>query len=163
MPRPIKCRKIGYSPDFYFFKPAAIPGKLLQEVVLSIDEFEAVRLADYEGLYQEEAAKLMNISRQTFGNIILSARYKISDVLVNGKILKIQGGSINMLKERHFNCYDCQHEWSIPFGINRPQNCPSCQSANIHRAVKEQGMRYCNGKKRGFRHGCRNSNLKVNE
>jgi len=66
----------------------------LEEVVLGLDEFEAVRLADYEQLYQEEAAARMNISRQTFGRIIEAAHKKIADVLINGKALKIEGGDI---------------------------------------------------------------------
>jgi predicted DNA-binding protein (UPF0251 family) len=57
----------------------------LEEVLLSLDEYEAIRLADGEGLYQEQAALMMNISRQTFGRIIESAHRKVADVLVNGK------------------------------------------------------------------------------
>jgi len=60
----------------------------------SQDELEAVRLADFEELYQEDAAKKMNISRQTFGNIINSAHKKIADVLLHGKALKIEGGIV---------------------------------------------------------------------
>jgi len=67
---------------------------MLEEVNLTLDELEAVRLADLEGLYQEDAAKKMNISRQTFGNIINSAHKKIADVLLNAKALKIEGGTI---------------------------------------------------------------------
>ncbi len=68
----------------------------LEEVVLNLDEFEAIRLADHEQLYQEEAASQMNISRQTFGRIIESAHKKIADVLVSGKALKIEGGEVNL-------------------------------------------------------------------
>jgi predicted DNA-binding protein (UPF0251 family) len=66
----------------------------MEEIVLSLDEFEAVRLADYEQLYQEDAAAKMNISRQTFGRIIEAAHKKIADVLMNGKALKIEGGEV---------------------------------------------------------------------
>jgi predicted DNA-binding protein (UPF0251 family) len=66
----------------------------LEEVNLALDELEAVRLADLEGLYQENAAKKMNISRQTFGNIIERAHRKIADVLLNAKALKIEGGIV---------------------------------------------------------------------
>jgi len=66
----------------------------LEEVVLSLDEYEAIRLADYEQLYQEEAAARMNISRQTFGRIIEKSHQKIADVLIHGKALKIEGGEI---------------------------------------------------------------------
>ncbi len=62
---------------------------------MSLDEYEAIRLADLEGLYQEQAASRMNISRQTFGRIIESAHRKVADVLVNGKALKIEGGDVS--------------------------------------------------------------------
>ena len=66
----------------------------LEEVNLTLDELEAIRLADLMESYQEDAAKKMNISRQTFGNIINSAHKKIADVLLNAKALKIEGGNI---------------------------------------------------------------------
>ncbi len=83
-------------PDKNYFKPRGIPASQLEEVVLSLDEFEAIRLADFEGLYQEDGARKMNISRQTFGRIIDSAHRKIADVLVNGKALKIEGGEVSV-------------------------------------------------------------------
>ncbi|HOW57782.1 MAG TPA: DUF134 domain-containing protein [Smithellaceae bacterium] len=96
MPRP-KCRRnICGIPDKNYFKPRGIPTVDLEEVTLSLDEFEAVRLADYEQLYQEEAAARMNISRQTFGRIIEEAHKKIADVLLNGKALKIEGGEVSL-------------------------------------------------------------------
>lgn len=66
----------------------------LQEVILKADEIEAIRLADYEQLYQEEAAQKMNVSRQTFGRIVESARRKIADALINGKALRIDENQI---------------------------------------------------------------------
>ena len=94
MPRP-KCRRhICGMPDKNYFKPRGIPTVDLEEVNLTLDEFEAVRLADYEHLYQEDAATRMNISRQTFGRIIEMAHKKIADVLINGKALKIDGGAV---------------------------------------------------------------------
>jgi len=94
MPRPCKCRKVRCNPDTNYFKPRGIPLDMLEEVNLTLDELEAIRLADWESLYQEDAAKEMNISRQTFGNIINSAHKKIADVLLNAKALKIEGGVI---------------------------------------------------------------------
>lgn len=100
MPRP-KCRRnICGIPDKNYFKPRGIPTVDLEEIVLSLDEFEAVRLADYEQLYQEEAAAKMNISRQTFGRIIDAAHKKIADVLLNGKALKIEGGEVALDETR---------------------------------------------------------------
>jgi len=77
-----------------YFKPRGIPLSALEEVVLGLDEMEAVRLADGEGLYQEQAAEKMGISRQTFGRIIESAHKKIAEALVAGKALRIEGGEI---------------------------------------------------------------------
>jgi uncharacterized protein len=93
MPRPFKCRRVFGMPGSDYFKPRGIPLSDLQEIGLTIDEFEAIRLADLEGLYQENAAKKMNVSRQTFGNIVAAARKKIADAIVNGKALKIAGGT----------------------------------------------------------------------
>jgi DNA-binding XRE family transcriptional regulator len=103
-----------------------------------MDELEAVRLADFEGIYQEDAAKRMNVSRQTFGNIIKSAHLKIADALVNAKALKIEGGVVTMV-EKLFNCSDCKHEWSVPHGMGRPNECPQCGGSNVRRSFDDRG------------------------
>lgn len=138
MPRPFRCRRVRCNPDANYFKPRGIPVDSLEEVDLTMDELEAIRLADLEGKYQEDAAKKMNVSRQTFGNIITSAHKKIADMLVNSKALKIEGGVIKMM-ERHFTCYDCKNEWTSPYGAGRPGECPKCKSINIHRAPQDRG------------------------
>jgi len=94
MPRPKCSRNVCSVPDKNYFKPRGIPTSELEEVLLNLDEYEAIRLADYEQLYQEGAATRMNISRQTFGRIIEAAHKKIADVLLNGKALKIEGGEV---------------------------------------------------------------------
>jgi len=104
MPRPFKCRFITTTPETDYFKPRGIPLNELEEVVLTLDEFEAVRLADLDGLYQEEAAQHMNISRQTFGNIIESAHKKIAQALVNGLALRINGGNFEMKNKNTALC-----------------------------------------------------------
>jgi len=93
MPRPVAPRKIESRPDVTWFKPAGIPMKQLEEVVLTLDEVEAIRLADAEGLYQEQVAEQMNVSRQTIGRILASARKKIAEALVQGKAIRLDGGS----------------------------------------------------------------------
>jgi len=138
MPRPCRCRRIGRRPGKDYFKPRGIPLEALEEITLQLDEFEAVRLADLEGLYQEEAAKKMGISRQTFGNIIEAAHKKIADAIVNSKAIKIEGGEVKVV-ERQFVCYDCKHEWPLPCGGGRPDVCPKCGSKNIHRAPQDRG------------------------
>ena len=85
MARPRQCRRVGSMPESNYFKPRGIPLSMLEEVLLSVDEFEATRLADLEGLYQEQAAEKMNVSRQTFGRIIDSAHQKVAEALVKGK------------------------------------------------------------------------------
>ena len=138
MPRPVKTRRIQCKPDANYFKPRGVPVSILQEVVLLKDELEAIRLADLDEMYQQEAAHNMNVSRQTFGNIIRSAHRKIADALVNGKALKIEGGVV-VMQERKFQCQNCKHEWTVPFGTGRPGNCPQCQGNDIFRADKGQG------------------------
>ena len=96
MPRPQNFRRIGGVPCCRVYKPQGVPRSALQQVILTEDEWEAVRLADGEGLYQEQAAERMNISRQTFGRIIDSARKKIADALTGGKALVIEGGAVEM-------------------------------------------------------------------
>jgi predicted DNA-binding protein (UPF0251 family) len=103
MSRPKCPRNVCGIPDKNYFKPRGIPACDLEEVVLNMDEFEAIRLADYEQLYQEEAAAKMNISRQTFGRIIEAAHKKIADVLLNGKALKIEGGEFALDEKK--SCY----------------------------------------------------------
>ena len=83
-------------PQATFYKPRGVPLSALQHITLTVDELEAIRLADLQGLYQEQAAEKMNVSRQTFGRILESAHKKIADALVNGKALAIQGGSIEL-------------------------------------------------------------------
>ena len=86
-------RHICFDPGVQYYKPAGIPLRLIEEVVIELDELEAIRLADAEGLYQEDAAQKMKISRQTFGRIVESAHSKIADALVNGKAIKINSKS----------------------------------------------------------------------
>lgn len=89
MPRPKKIRKIKCNPACYYFKPRGIPLYLLREIELEPDELEAIKLADLNEMFQEDAAKKMNISRATFGRIIMKAHLKIADAIVNGKAIKI--------------------------------------------------------------------------
>ena len=139
MARPRQCRRVGSMPESNYFKPRGISLSMLEEVILTVDEFEAIRLADLEGLYQEQAAEKMNVSRQTFGRIIESAHKKVANALVRGKALKIEGGEFEMASMRKFSCYNCQHSWELAYGTGRPGNCPSCKSDNIRRSEEDRG------------------------
>jgi predicted DNA-binding protein (UPF0251 family) len=83
-------------PQVTYYKPRGVPLRMLQCVELTVDELEAIRLADAEHLYQEEAAQRMNVSRPTFGRILDAAHAKVADALVKGKALSIQGGPVEI-------------------------------------------------------------------
>ncbi|MDD5561703.1 MAG: DUF134 domain-containing protein [Candidatus Omnitrophica bacterium] len=99
--RPRKCRCVRGEPKVRYFKPKGIPLALLEELVLTIDECEAMCFADRQGMYQADAAKKMGISRQTFGNIIESARKKVAEALFCGKAIRIGGGTYTVAKIKH--------------------------------------------------------------
>jgi len=90
--RPKKTRWVKCEPKERCFKPRCKPLSKLQGVYLSLDEFEAIRLADLEKLKQINAARLMHVSRPTFSRIVASAREKVADGLVNIKVIRIEGG-----------------------------------------------------------------------
>ena len=117
MPRPVQPRTIEFVPRVTFFKPAGIPRVELEEVALTLDELEAVRLADLNGLYQEKAAPKMDISRSAFARILESARKKIADALIHGKSLKLEGGPVQASTGRAGVCprdCPCRHRKGNP-------------------------------------------------
>ena len=96
MVRPRRCRRVGGIPGTSYFKPAGVRVRELEEIILTVDEYEAVRLKDLEGLEQEEAAKKMSISQPTLHRLLLSARKKIADAIVKGKAIRIEGGNYTL-------------------------------------------------------------------
>ena len=103
MPRPFKFRRVGFKPGTTFFKPAGVPLADLKEVVLTVGEFEAIRLKDFEGLDQIDAAKKMDVSQPTFNRILASARKKIADAITNGKSIRIEGGTYKFVTPGRYN------------------------------------------------------------
>lgn len=140
MVRPKCPRYIAESHNTAYFKPRGIPLRDLLETTLTIDELEAIRLADAEGLYQEDAARQMQVSRATFGRIVESAHHKIADALINGKAIKIEGGVIQMAQKRMFKCSDCEHSWEVAFGTGRPPVCPQCGGKDVRRSDDIRGQ-----------------------
>ena len=129
VPRPVKLRKVEHMPKHNYFKPMGIPKCELEEVDLKVEELEAMRLKDIEGLSQEECAGRMHVSRQTFQNIIDSARKKVASALTKGMAIKIEGGNytFNICK---FRCLDCGHEFEKAHE-KKDEGCPKCGSYEI--------------------------------
>jgi predicted DNA-binding protein (UPF0251 family) len=125
-------RRVDFLPPVSYFKPAGIRLAQLTEVRLCIEEAEALRLKDIEGLEQDECAQKMRVSRTTFARILLSARRKTADALLNGKAIRIEGGNYEMAVRR-FRC-EQGHEWEVPFEVmvkEPPRFCPVCQTPHI--------------------------------
>ena len=90
MPRPRLRRRVRFNPDVTYFKPRGIPLNKLKEVVLTHVELESLRLKDFEGLNQNSAAERMQVSQSTFHRILLEARKKVAQSLVEGKAIRIE-------------------------------------------------------------------------
>jgi uncharacterized protein len=118
---------IGCFPDNTYYKPKGVPVAELQETVLALDEFEALKLADFEQRYQEQAAKAMHISRQTFGRIVESAHYKIASALVLGHAIRIEGGEIVVRDKTKEICKHCKRFFEPPTGKPSGGPCPHCK------------------------------------
>lgn len=154
MPRPRICRKVCAKPRTTCMKPSGGNKKCNGKSIVTIDEYEAIRLKDLLEMDQENAAQTMDISQPTFHRLIRSARKKVADALVNGRILLIEGGDYTMEDKRTFRCGGCRHEWDLPYGTGRPEKCPLCGSGNIHRhpedaCNKGPGRRECRKTKCG--------------
>lgn len=122
MPRPKKCKMVAFVPHNLCFYPKLNND---EEVVLSIEEVEAIRLYDYLAMEQDSAADNMNISRGTFQRIINSARFKTADALVNGKAIKIDGGDYELLAGK--SCCRRQNSTCNCIGCEKRENCEACQ------------------------------------
>lgn len=147
MARPVKWRNIEATPAVPFF----VPQKTIEEGTevnnLLLEELEAIRLKDLEGLEQAECAARMEVSRPTFQRILISAREKIADSLIRGTALHIDGGSYtrNVCK---VTCENCHTEWKESFeNLEKIKtgefSCPNCGSKVIHCQNKCKG-RFCN-------------------
>ena len=117
MPRPKQERRIDSPPLMLGFKPFGIKRNALESVKLQIDEYEAIRLLDYEGLNQEECASFMKVARTTVQRMYNEARRKISDALINGKTLKIKGGNY-ILCDKDQRSHEC-HKINCPRFISK--------------------------------------------
>lgn len=96
MPRPRICRRIRGMPRRAFFKPAGVRLRELDQVILTLDEYEAIRFIDFEEVEQKKACQKMGISQPTLSRLLKSARKKLSQAIIKGKAIKIEGGSYRL-------------------------------------------------------------------
>lgn len=130
--------------------------RIIPPVVLGIEEYEAVRLKDLEGLDQNGCAEQMGLTRQTFQRILQAARSKIAEALVHGRTIKIQGGNY-MMKNRVFECAGCGHRWEeVPCTEGGKHGyeiaCPKCGSEAKFK-ITEGGKTACGGQRHQHGHG----------
>ncbi len=128
MARPKRLRRLAFSPPAHSFHPANEERCLIQKeiIILTMDEFEALRLADLECHSQEEAAKKMGISRATFGRIVESGRSKVAKALVHGHRLEISGGAFIFGRGRHLQCPRCRRRQSRDLSEREHVDCRRC-------------------------------------
>ena len=134
MVRPQKHRRVAFNPEISYFKPRGIPMFDLEEVRLTVDQREAIRLSDLLGMSHEDAGRRMGVSRATFGRIVQRARMAVADALINGKAINVEGGNYKLISTtRIFYCNNCNREWEEPLGTGRPECCPSCKEDDFYR------------------------------
>ena len=134
---PYRKRRVQLPPNFQNFKPSGIPRKFLKALNLSIDEYEAIRLADYEGLEHQKAAEYMAISRPTFTRLIDKARHKIARAIVDGMELVIEGGNVEFAN-RLRRCRKCGDEQIQPIS-DLSDGCPECGPETMEEVHKNFG------------------------
>jgi predicted DNA-binding protein (UPF0251 family) len=135
MPRPTKWRRIEYIPEYRYFIPTDVTKYELEENIIKVEELEAIRLRDLEGLDQETCAERMEVSRQTFQRIYNMAKEKVADSLINGKAIRVKGGKYTQ-KICQLVCNDCGNTWEsrvedIEEGADEAVKCPECSSVNV--------------------------------
>ncbi len=131
MPRIKLLRILDDLPIIKGFRPIWMKANLRQAVIMNLEEYEALRLIDYEKQIHEQAAGAMNISRPTFTRIYESARNKLTTALVEGRSLLIEGGNVT-IPESHWYCENCFHKFSDPSTADTEDKvCPKCNSKQL--------------------------------
>lgn len=129
MPRRPCCKRVEEMPGVNYFKPRVVPLSALEEVILSVEELEALRLAHKESLYQQDAAERMGVSRATFGRVLDAAHRKVTKALVEGCALRIEGGSFCMIGPKR--CERCPAKAAQLEG--QPSPCEECPVRGLRR------------------------------
>jgi predicted DNA-binding protein (UPF0251 family) len=129
MPRRRILRKVVAPPGFKGFKPFGVNTKSTDYIELLYEEYEALKLSDYDNMNHETAAKVMGISRPTFARIYESARGKIARAMVEVKEIRTVYGNALMDKNWYL-CNRCHARFTIPTIVNK-QNCALCSNTDI--------------------------------
>jgi uncharacterized protein len=148
--RPPIERAVGGVPRVTLFKPAGVPARELEQLQLAVDELEAIRLVDLEGLSHEQAAAAMGVSRQTVGRVLERGRAKVAEALVAGKAILVGGGQYRV-EARQLCCAGCGAVWMAAPGDTPPITCPSCGSTEVRTCWDPEGR--C-GMGQGRARGC---------
>lgn len=130
MARPIQKRKILRPPAFRAFGPLDRAEAGLEVAVLLLEEYEALRLCDYELMHQAEASEYLGVSRPTFTRIYESARRKVANAFVSGSRIVIQGGTVEYTTG-WLGCSNCGGSFTMPHSVKQ-DSCPLCGSGEIH-------------------------------
>jgi len=130
IPRKKLHRRVHREPPVSVFKPAGIPARDLDEILITVDEFEAIRLADFEGMSQREASVTMRISQPTFNRVLSSARSKIAKGLVQGDVLRIEGGRY-LLEDGSGGLVCVACGYTLDMKSDDRSSCPKCDSTNL--------------------------------
>lgn len=140
MPRRPRCRRVESTPCCAVFRPVGLKEAGSLEVVLQLDELEAIRLADAEGLYHEAGAERMGVSRPTFGRILAAGRRKVALALTQGLGIRVAGGVVAAGPEfgggHRLRCAGCAHRWSVPGEAEGGHPCPACGGAALIEGVE---------------------------
>lgn len=145
MPRPVKFRKVEKLPLCTEFIPVRDNGDIAEQICIKVEELEAMRLKDIEGYNQEKCAELMEVSRQTFQNIIDSARNKVTLALVEGKAIHIGGGHY-ATKHCKYHCKTCGDDYELSVDYNA-YSCPNCGSEKVSCKRKTRCCEICDTRK----------------
>jgi predicted DNA-binding protein (UPF0251 family) len=130
MPRAKALRTLQELPSVKGFRPLWMRANYRQAITLKLEEYEVLRLIDYENLIQEQVAELMGVSRPTVTRIYDSARKKLGTALVEGRTFVIEGGDVQ-LAMKYYQCEDCQHRIEQHHKEEPPGVCPACGSSRM--------------------------------
>ncbi len=137
MGRRTRRRHVKRTPDnFYFTDISPLPEN---NVVLTVAEFEALRLKHYANLTQQDAAEKMNISQPTFSRVLDSGHKKMTKALIEGKQVRVVGGNIRFKDGfKGYGCLNCDYEWTDQDATkDKKEECPECGSSKVYYLIKE--------------------------